>query len=778
MAEIQGRIQGNIGADDVNLVTNAATEFTLRQLLQATLAIGTKNEKALTELAKSAGYDADAISQLNQGTQQTGISMGKLEMGVRAVEAGFRRVMPYVHMFEGALSKLSDNSGKASEQFKSFERLGLGFGAIAEKYGKLMAFQEANMAVYQKLTTVGVNLGGSLSDVRNSAGSMYLTLDQFSKIMTENSDTFARMGGTVDQGARAFVNMSKDLNKSEAGQYLRSLGYTAEEVNQGLAKTLSVSGTANRMTIEGQQELRQVTVDYMTELDKLTKFTGVGRKQIEEEDKKAALNAAYQRKLQSLDPLAASRIEATRSAAAMSGVKGAADLVMSSFLRLPPATEEARVLTGTFGNAANAINNTVEKVQNSNSTMDDVNQGFANFGEGIRQGSKNFNDGVLMFSKGPLKDVTNSGVIFSNTLEAKGIKSVDDFSKMLNQSGVQQVNQSKSEAATQAKIQGQMYEASAAVNAAIQALVRDAMPGMTKAITEFTNAVKSMSGIVEKSPSAFNYMYNTLAIIGGAATAIGGVMTAQRIRGIMGNPGGGGIPGGSSSVSTIIDPSTGKPFGAVKSVAAVEAESLLAAGKNASKALKGVAGIGTALTVGFGIKDYFETATKEKEGLISKEEASKTKGGIIGETGGTLAGAAAGGTVGAQVGASIGLLFGGVGAAPGALIGGLLGAAGGAFMGSSLGKSLGEYFGSTSKPKTEENKDITNKISAEEERIKEEQKKKSENPKPTPIEEKLLSGFDRLNSTMDRILTEMKHTAANTEKTAKEVSNSGYLKRA
>jgi hypothetical protein len=180
MAEIQGRIQGNIGNDDVNLVTNAATEFTLRQLLQATLAIGTKNEKALQELAKSAGYDSDAIDQLNRGTQQTGVAMGKLEVGARAVTDGFRRIMPYVQMFEGALSKLSDNSGKASEQFKSFERLGLGIGAIAEKYGKLMAFQEANMAAYQKLTSVGVNLGGSLSEVRESAGKMYLTLDQFS----------------------------------------------------------------------------------------------------------------------------------------------------------------------------------------------------------------------------------------------------------------------------------------------------------------------------------------------------------------------------------------------------------------------------------------------------------------------------------------------------------------------------------------------------------------------------------------------------------------------
>jgi hypothetical protein len=780
MAEIQGRIDGTIGSDDVHLVTNAATEFTLRQLLQATLAIGTKNEKALQELAKSAGYDADAIEKLNQGTQQTGISMGKLEMGARAVEDGFKRFMPYVHMFEGALSKLSDNSGKASEQFKSFEKLGLGIGAIAEKYGKLMAFQEANMTVYQKLTTVGVNLGGSLSDVRNSAGSMYLTLDQFSKVMTENSTAFARMGGTANEGARHFIKIGSELQKSNLGTDLRALGYTAEELNDGLIKYLGSSGTRTKKELENTDLITKSTAEYLTELDKLTQFTGVSKKKLEEDQKKASLNEAYQRKMASLDEKERVKLRAAYDKASASGIEGATDLVMSTALKLPPVTESAKNLQGLAGGVADGFRSMTNSAMTVGTTLEDQQKIYGQTLIAASDQSKQLSitGDYLVASGGKFSSVTNSLIGVENLLRGKGIDSAKGVADEFIKTKKQQSDQQASEAATQAKIQGQMYEASAAVNAAIQALVRDAMPGMTKAITEFTNAVKSMSGIVEKWPWAFNYMYNTLAIIGGAATAIGGVMTAQRIRGIMGNPGGGGIPGGSSSVSTIIDPSTGKPFGAVKSVAAVEAESLLAAGKNASKALKGVAGIGTALTVGFGIKDYFETATKEKEGLISKEEASKTKGGIIGETGGTLAGAAAGGTVGAQVGASIGLLFGGVGAAPGALIGGLLGAAGGAFMGSSLGKSLGEYFGSTSKPKTEENKDITNKISAEEERIKEEQKKKSENPKPTPIEEKLLSGFDRLNSTMDRILTEMKHTAANTEKTAKEVSNSGYLKRA
>jgi len=773
MAEIQGRIQGNIGADDVNLVTNAATEFTLRQLLQATLAIGTKNEKALTELAKSAGYDADAIAQLNQGTQQTGISMGKLEMGARAVEAGFRRVMPYVHMFEGALSKLSDNSGKASEQFKSFERLGLGFGAIAEKYGKLMAFQEANMAVYQKLTTVGVNLGGSLSDVRNSAGSMYLTLDQFSKIMTENGPAFARLGGTVDQGARAFIDLSKNLNKSGSTEKLMSLGYTAEEVNQGLINYLSSSGTRTRQELENTGAITKSTVEYLTELDKLTQFTGVSKKKLEEDQKKASLNEAFQRKLAGLDEAERVKLKAAYDKASASGIEGATDLVMSTALKLPPVTESARNLQGLASGVANGFKNMTNSAMTAGTTLEDQRQIYGETLIAARDQSKQ--QGIvgdyLVASGNKLGTLQNSLMAVENQLRGKGIDSANGVAEEFDKIKKQQTDQQKSEAATQSKIQVQMYEASAALNAAIQALVRDAMPGMTTAIKEFTDAVKSMSGVVEQSPSAFNYLYNTLAIIGGAATAVGGLITAQRIKGIMGKPGGGVgglIPetlGGNTKTvgvgGTIIDSTTGKPFAsAEKSVlktAAMESESVLSGlSKTAAKMVKPLAGIGTILTVGMAAGDYADIEKSRKQGKISDEEAGTKKGGVVGGAIGGLSGAAAG----AAAGAAIGAAFFGVGAAPGAIIGGLLGG----WLGDKEGTKIGESMGT---------KDTT---AIEQTKTKKEEQEKNEMAKARASEENLLVGINRLNTTMDKILTEIKATATATEATNKSLNNTKFLR--
>jgi hypothetical protein len=48
-------------------------------------------------------------------------------------------------------------------------------------------------------------------------------MDEFSKIMSENGDAFSRMGGTADNGARSFIKISSDLNKSNLGQNLRRI---------------------------------------------------------------------------------------------------------------------------------------------------------------------------------------------------------------------------------------------------------------------------------------------------------------------------------------------------------------------------------------------------------------------------------------------------------------------------------------------------------------------------------------------------------------------------
>ena len=755
MADIIGRVQGSIGSDEVNLVTNAATEATLSKLLQATLAIGTKNKEALEKLAKQFDLNSDSIENFNNQLDRAPAKFNQVYNRLERFEFVVGKISPMIQMVEKAMGQLAAGTAQASDMFKTFGQTPI-IGALNERYGKLLAYQEENMKSYQQLTTAGVNFAGNLGEIRESAANMYLTLDQFTKLMTEGSSTFARMGATVDQGALAFRDMSKSLNQSDAGTYLRSLGYTSQEVNEGLLRFLSTSGTANRTDLESKKALETATSDYLGELDKLTKFTGTSKKQVEEEQNKIALNAAYQRKLLTMTPAEKAKQDTAMAAMISSGVKGSTDALMSLTLGLPPATDAARAFTSIMPDAAQQVANMSNHVKDSSATMDNINKDFSNFAVGVKGATDGLGiagDAMVMFGKGPVPEAINSAIAFSNTMTSKGIKTAEDALKQLNQTETDQGKQAKSQAAQMARIQGDMFEATKAVTKAMQALVNDEMYFLEKSIHKFAKIVESAADKIANNAGITNSVINggllTLGAVGTAITTKTAIEQYKLLKGMRPET------LGSGGVSSIIDPSTGKPFA---KAASTESEALLGATKSASKALKGVAVVGTALTVGMAAGDYADIEKKRKQGLLSAEDAKTQKGGVVGGAAGGLGGAAAG----AAAGGAIGTAFFGVGAIPGAIIGGMIGG----FLGESAGKSIGENIATADKT-----------TAAEEAKAKEEEQKKTEDIKTKSAGEILQASVDRLNTTMEKMLIELSNIDSNTEETAKGVKNNSYIKR-
>jgi hypothetical protein len=119
--------------------------------------------------------------------------------------------------------------------------------------------------------------------------------------------------------------------------------------------------------------------------------------------------------------------------------------------------------------------------------------------------------------------------------------------------------------------------------------------------------------------------------------------------------------------------------------------------------------IGTALAVGMAGFQIFNTESRLAAGEISKEDARKEEGGIVGGA----AGAAAGGWGGAALGAAIGTaMFPVVGTAIGGLIGGALGAWGGEELGSKLGEDLMSHWGDISDWTSKMGKSVVDSTSA------------------------------------------------------------------
>lgn len=421
-------VRGSIGQEQVFL-ENAATEATLLKLLEAVQAQGGSAAAAkVAGTAGAAGINVETVKKANE-------SLNILDKSAGAAAGGL-----------GALaSQLMSGNPSVSASLAAFSGLPFGIGKVAQAFSMLAEFQETNMKTYQSLSANGVNFGGSLTDLRMASANAYVSLEQFGNILKANSKTLAMMGGSANDGAMAFAAMSNQLISSPVGSKLLALGYTTEDVNNGMLNYIANTGGRTKAELANTEKITASTAAYLEELDKVSQFTGANRKAMEEEQKKAAAQAAFQRKMQSLSEEERMKLQAAYDAAAASGIAGATDAVMSTALGMPPLTKEAQQLAGTLPGAYNGLTNMTNTAMRTGSSMDDVRKANGQFVIGAVDGAKQLGRTGDALSLQGNKTVTGA-IALQNQMNAKGIKSADDYANAFKEISNKQKEQAESEA--------------------------------------------------------------------------------------------------------------------------------------------------------------------------------------------------------------------------------------------------------------------------------------------------------------------------------------------
>jgi len=447
MATVTGQIVGADGIKDVSL-NNAATEATLRALLAAT-AKTEEGIKSAMSLASKAGLDPATVAQVGQGltsvttnSKQAGDELSNAKEQTKELKVTFMSLMSVTgKLIEGSAGLSSVLGSMASLFPQRIEYVLNAFSALAK-------FQETSIASYRELTSVGANFSGSLYDMRLAASNSYLSLKEFTEIVRNNGTTFAKMGGTVDDGVRSFAILNNSLITSEVGSKLLSLGYSTEDVSKGMLSFINATGGRSKEELLNTNGITAATGEYLTELDKLTQLSGISRKQQEEEQKKAAANAAYQRVLSNMTEEQKVRAEVGRQAAAMSGIAGAQDAYMSRIAGLPPITKDARQFVGIFGQAANGVYQMADQARSATGTLAGVERGLGNFNEGVVDGVNRIGTAgdVLSYTN---QTVSGAG-LRAIQLQKQGADTAEGSAKQLEATVRKQIAQNNSQAKTAA----------------------------------------------------------------------------------------------------------------------------------------------------------------------------------------------------------------------------------------------------------------------------------------------------------------------------------------
>jgi hypothetical protein len=525
-------VTGTIGNESVEL-NNASTEATLLavlQTLQRQTGLLQNSNRLMTQLGRGGGAGggaqaggpatAAASAATNQQTQAQGAAatatnvaskaMGGLSKGALIVggvlgdlAAGAMKTVGNLTDFAG---RLLDGTASVSGLFGAFKDLPLGLGLVAGLFEKLAAMQEQNLTAYRELSKSGINLGGDLNDVRLQALSMGTTLEGFASIMKANSEAFAGMGGSANDGAKNFMNFSKELRNSGTGKTLSALGFSLEEMSQGAANYIKFSGGRTAEEMKNTKGLTAGAGDYLKQLDMLSQITGKSREEQEKLLAEESANAAWQAHLNTLGEEERAKAIAAFNETLQTGGKGAADVLKSKLMGIPPLTEAGQTFMAMATNGTAAIDKVADSVKNQGKTVNDVNKDLAGFRVGLGKDGKALSGPLgasLIAAGGAVGEFASKSIATQTQLDNQGIKSVEDEIAFRKKLAEEQALREKSAAAAAAESEKALKNLGAELMGALMPVFQMLSPIINDLAQQFMGFAKDNMPAIKEALEVF-----------------------------------------------------------------------------------------------------------------------------------------------------------------------------------------------------------------------------------------------------------------------------------
>lgn len=262
-------------------------------------------------LAKTFGSLSTTLAGSFTRDLQAGADATKLSTGVfsTAIDLGAATLTATASAFEGA--------GTAMAQ--SMNPLVAGFGAVTAGLSKLatkatvLASQFAKFALdviskevsktvesFGKLSAGGVAMADGMMGMREAARGSMLTLEDFSNLVSRQSENIAQSGLGVNAGVKR-MGQALTAGGDSMRYTLMNMGYSIEEQGDLVAETMkAMRQQAGPLTATGP-EIALQTQKYAENLRIISAITGEDAKKKQAEAREAASQLAFQQKLAGMD---------------------------------------------------------------------------------------------------------------------------------------------------------------------------------------------------------------------------------------------------------------------------------------------------------------------------------------------------------------------------------------------------------------------------------------------------------------------------------------------
>ena len=275
--------------------SNAASEETLEKLVKAMTAMGgpaagaataglagkTKKaeEKAIKNQTKSTKASTKATDDDTKATKDHSKATKTWTKAI--LQAGAAAAGSLVGSIAGAVTGVASELMAGGTQMSGYtkhlaENVPI-FKGLANGAQALIGGFENHMNTFRDMASIGATTGNDLMQFTHQAAKAGISVEMLTGIVKENAAGFAQATGSVAGGVQAYTTFHANLRKSHGDTYDR-MGMRLDEQAEISAEffALEMKRTRGKVRLDGT--LTKSANSYMMELDKLTKLTGMSRK--------------------------------------------------------------------------------------------------------------------------------------------------------------------------------------------------------------------------------------------------------------------------------------------------------------------------------------------------------------------------------------------------------------------------------------------------------------------------------------------------------------------
>ena len=184
-----------------------------------------------------------------------------------------------------AVAAYASKFGPAGKAVALFTQAVVGFVNAALKQS------DALYDSYAKISRTGTVGSQAMSEVFNQMVQFGYTVEQLGdmgELLGKNSKNFGIFSKSALDGARSFGEVANNIQNSPIRKQFFALGMSVNDINDGIAGYLNQQGKLGQLQNKTTKEQTQASINYIKELDAMTKLTGMTRQE-QEDAREAAL---------------------------------------------------------------------------------------------------------------------------------------------------------------------------------------------------------------------------------------------------------------------------------------------------------------------------------------------------------------------------------------------------------------------------------------------------------------------------------------------------------